>query len=85
VQHTARRGVQNAALLSATSNITPEPSWPSWITSLLQLYISGIVFQLVSGQALVILSNVFNFDIVFFVITVAFEAFVEQSNQTVTI
>jgi len=41
--------------------------WASWITpSLLQLCISGVVvFQLVSGQAVVISSTAFNSDIVF--------------------
>jgi len=63
VEHIAREGV----LLSATSNIASEPSGPSWITpSLLQLCVSGgVVFQLVSEQAVVILNIAVHSDIAF--------------------
>jgi len=48
-----------------TSNITSEPSGTSWITpSLLQLFVNGVVFQLVPRQAVVISSTTFNSDIV---------------------
>jgi len=59
---------KHASLISTTSNIASEPSGPSWITpSLLQLCVSGVVvFQLVSGQAVVISNTAFNSDIVFF-------------------
>ena len=50
---------KHASLISTTSNITSEPSGPSWITpSLLQLCVSGVVvFQLVSERAMVISST----------------------------
>jgi len=48
--------------LDDLSNITSEPSGPSWITPpLLQLCVSGVVvFQLVSGRAMVMSSTAFN-------------------------
>jgi len=53
--------------------------WARWITPLLlQLCVIGVViFQLMSWSAVVISSTAFNFDIVFFEITAAFEAFVD--------
>jgi len=63
-----QEGVQNASLTSTTSNIASELSGTSCITpSLLQLCVSGVViFQLVSGRAVVTSSTAFNSDIVFF-------------------
>jgi len=53
--------------LDDLSNITSEPSGSSWITlSLLQLCGSDVVvFQLVSGRAMVISSTAFNSDSAF--------------------
>ena len=67
ISYCKRMCTKHASLISTTSNIVSEPSGPSWITpSLLQLCVSGVVvFQLVSGRAVVISSTAFNPDIVF--------------------